>query len=372
MPSSVTPKDLQARAQSLWARHGRRWAAGDHSTAHLDIPLHPPTEAAVLADYDGARRWTESWRENDGGPIHITWQLRNWGRVGTNEIPVRARVDGPDNVAVLAGTQVQWRQWRDRAAELRDTLGETAELSDALAAHMRHVGDLDHTDFARFRDTARWLRSNPPRNVFIRTLPIRGIDSKWLERHREAIEALAGGRLPLRRPDALARLRFLDPQFAPAGMRDVAAPHADWDRLDLAPSHVLIVENLQTFLALPDWPGVIAVDGRGNSAPGLAQIGWMRATTIVYWGDLDSHGFRILSQTRLAGLDAQSCLMDVDTLLAHRDLWVPEPSPHIGAITQLTEAEARALTALREYGHVRLEQERISWDYALQQVSSVL
>lgn len=372
MPASVNPEDLQTRAQSLWARHGRRWAAGDHSTAHIDIPLHPPTESAVLADYDGARRWAESWRETDGSPIHVTWELRRWGRVGTNQVPVRARVDGPDDVSALAGAHVQWRRWHDRAAELREALGESTNLSAALSAHIRHVGELDPSDFARFRDTARWLRSNLPKDVFIRTLPIRGIDSKWLERHREAIEALAGDRLPLRKPDALVRLRFLDPQFAPAGLRDVTAPHAEWDRLNLAPSRVLIVENLQTFLALPDWPGVVAVDGRGNSAPGLTQIGWMRATKIIYWGDLDSHGLRILSQVRLAGLDMDSCLMDLDTLLTHRDLWVPEPSPHLGAISELTVAEAESLDALRENGHVRLEQERIGWDYALHHLGKVL
>lgn len=372
MPTSVTLQDLQTRAQSLWARHGRRWAAGDHSTAHIDIPLHPPTESAVLADYDGARRWTESWRETDGGPIHVTWELRKWGRVGNNQVPVRARVDGPDDVASLAGAHVHWRQWHDRATELREVLGDSTSLSAALTAHIRHVGELDPTDFARFRDTAGWLRSNPPKDVFIRTLPIRGIDSKWLERHREAIEAIAGGRLPLRKPDALARLRFLDPEFAPAGMRDVTAPHADWNRLNLSPAHVLVVENLQTFLALPEWPGVVAVDGRGNSAASLAQIGWMRSTNLIYWGDLDSHGFRILSQTRLAGLHATSCLMDTATLLAHRDLWVAEPTPHLGAIGELTHAEAGALEALREHGHVRLEQERIGWEHALHQLSRVL
>jgi hypothetical protein len=58
--------------------------------------------------------------------------------------------------------------------------------------------------------------------------------------------------------------------------------------------------------------------------------------------------------------------MDVDTLLAHRDLWVPEPAPSTATLEHLTEAERQALHVLRDEGSVRLEQERIPWNFALE------
>ena len=137
------------------------------------------------------------------------------------------------------------------------------------------------------------------------------------------------------------------------------------DALPVEGATVLIVENLQTFLALPPMDGVIAVDGGGDKVSVLSRIDWIRRARCVYWGDLDSHGFRILSRARQSGLALDSCLMDTKTLKAFRDLWVPEPKPFHGNLATLTEDEQVTFNALRDEGFVRLEQERIGWDYAL-------
>ena len=89
-------------------------------------------------------------------------------------------------------------------------------------------------------------------------------------------------------------------------------------------------------------------------------------------GDLDSHGFRILNHARSVGLEAQSVLMDSRTLYEHRDLWVVEPNPFPGTPSLLIESEAATLAELRTLGHVRLEQERIPWAYALEELGRCL
>lgn len=366
MPALVRVADVRARARTLWEREGRRWAAGDGSTAVLDIPLHPPTERDVLADYAGSIAWVRAWRDAAGADVEVMWEDRRWGRVGTQAVPTRVCVRGPDAITAVAGTSVQWRRWRERSIELVSALGNSEALRVSLTTHARVIGELDGVDFHRLRDVAAWLRANPSSGRFVRQLPIRGIDTKWLERHRAVVEALVGGDgLGLRQPPVLTRVRFLDPALAPAGVTDLTAPHAQLDALDVRPERVVIVENLQTFLALPERSGVVAIDGRGNVAPQLAAIGWLRDADVVYWGDLDSHGLRILSQTRAAGLSLTSCLMDQETLMAYRDLWVVEPQPYRGVLTYLTAPEQTVLAALREHGDVRLEQERIEWNYAV-------
>ncbi|HEY3545310.1 MAG TPA: DUF3322 domain-containing protein, partial [Propionicimonas sp.] len=346
MAALVRVVDVRARARTLWEREGRRWAAGDSSTAVLDIPLHPPTERDVLADYAGSIAWVQAWRDAAGADIEVTWEDRRWGRVGTQAVPTRVCVRGPDAITAVAGTSVQWRRWRARSIELVSTLGNSEALLVSLVTHARVIGELDSSDFRRLRDVAAWLRANPSSGRFVRQLPIRGIDSKWLERHRAVVEALVGGQgLGLRQPPVLTRVRFLDQALAPGGVTDLTAPPAQLDALTVRPERVVIVENLQSFLALPDRAGVIAIDGRGNVAPQLAAIGWIRDAEAVYWGDLDSHGLRILSQARGAGLSLTSCLMDQETLMAYRDLWVVEPQPYRGALTHLTEPEQAVLAA---------------------------
>jgi hypothetical protein len=91
----------------------------------------------------------------------------------------------------------------------------------------------------------------------------------------------------------------------------------------------------------------------------------------LYWGDIDTHGFRILDQLRAVHPHVASVLMDEATLLAHRDAWGREPSPSRAAPTRLATDEAALYQALGNdnYGPaVRLEQELIRWDSALERL----
>jgi hypothetical protein len=85
---------------------------------------------------------------------------------------------------------------------------------------------------------------------------------------------------------------------------------------------------------------------------------------VVYWGDIDTHGFAILNRVRRHLPQARSMLMDQPTLLDHRDRWVSESTPTAVTLDRLTEAEAALYADLvsATYGpSVRLEQERISF-----------
>lgn len=64
--------------------------------------------------------------------------------------------------------------------------------------------------------------------------------------------------------------------------------------------------------------------------------------------------------------------MDEETLLAFRDLWVPEPKAATGTYSMLTDGELRALARIRSEGDVRLEQERVSWEIALPRLTAVV
>ena len=224
--------------------------------------------------------------------------------------------------------------------------------------------------FATVVDVVSWLQDNPVRSLRPRQLPIRGVDSKWFEAQRRLVTALltVSGQ-----PDAAAvldaeprvRLRFLDPALAPAGLRDITVPVGEFAGLQAAPRLVSVSEDLESVLDMPDWPGAVAVHGSGYAVDTVALIGWIRNARVICWGDLDTHGFAILNRlcTHLPG--AASALMDEATLIAHRGLWVSEPTPHTGTFAGLTGTEERALARIRGEGDVRLEQERIPWATAL-------
>jgi hypothetical protein len=103
----------------------------------------------------------------------------------------------------------------------------------------------------------------------------------------------------------------------------------------------------------------------------LAVVGWIAQAQILYWGDLDSHGMRILSLVRQVLPSTESLLMNRQTLTRFAALAGVEPAPFRGEIGYLTPEEAAALRALR-HGDLRLEQERIPWDHVVSTIAGAL
>ncbi|OJU40718.1 MAG: hypothetical protein BGN97_05265 [Microbacterium sp. 69-10] len=378
----VTPEDLVSRAGRLYERSARAWVTGAVADARIDVPLHPPTERAAMADPESSVRWVQDWRRTaDRMPVDLVWEQRQWSRVGRQDVPVRAVIDGASDIATVVGRSGDWRAWRARISALRDAVlvdgAHRDELDVALRTYARTIAALDDTDALVLQSVAAWLVRNPVSGLRVRQVPVRGVHTKWLERHRAVVESLvaAGTGMPgLGLIDSEERLRMLvlDPLLRPGGLRDVTAPV---DQLAaLRPDGlrtVLIVENLESLLALPDVEGVVAFHGGGYRAHRIAALPWASTVRVIYWGDLDTHGFAILNRVRSAGLDARSALMESATLEAHRDQWVSEPKPFRGELELLTPQERRTFDLLAEHGTIRLEQERIDWSYAWERLAEL-
>ncbi len=125
---------------------------------------------------------------------------------------------------------------------------------------------------------------------------------------------------------------------------------------------VIVLENEITYLSLPDVPGAIAILGAGYAAALLRYLPWLADIDLRYWGDIDTHGFAILSQVRRHFPRTRSFLMDRATLLAHKEHWGEEKTQTAEAPVHLTANEATVDRELRldTHGpHLRLEQERV-------------
>lgn len=343
------------------------------------IALKPPSEREMLGDEAAAERWVRQWAELppvDG--VEVEWETRSWRSIGRQRVPVRVRLRDPDVVARFAGGQSahDWMRLRDRVGALRHRLGS----SEALGAAVRGNGDkllrYDDARFAQIVDAVQWLIEHPVAGLRPRQLPIRGVDTKWFGANRGVVTALHGAvtgstELGIVDADRLIRTRVLDGRLALGGGADFAAPVAQLRALPYTPDIVLILENLETVLALPALPGTIAVHGSGYAVDHVAELTWVQQAPVLYWGDLDSNGLAILHQLRSAHPRVTSVLMDEETLLDHRDLWVTESTPARGRLDRLTDAEQRALERIRDEGDVRLEQERIPWSTALRAVEAV-
>lgn len=379
----ISIAEAQQRVGRLYERRFPEWAVWGAESAVVDIPLHPPTQDHVLTDASGVRDWIQRWRSQErsfGDGARISWESRQWANAGTQRLPVRLVLEAPQHAAAFISRSAHWKAARSRCAALRELLEARRRapaatpvetIPDVLRRRMKKIAELDHNDYLRLRDSLTWVLENPEPGVYPRQMPIRGVDSKWLEKHSSLVEPLYAAAtgtssLGLLAPPAMVRIRALDAALAPGGLRDIAAPADQLSRLAWEPRGVVMVENLQTLLALPELDGVVAIHSAGYAARKLTDISWLSETRIIYWGDLDVDGFRILSMVRSSFDRVQSVLMDRSTLTAHLDLSGPDrrDAPR-GLPEHLTAAERDAFSALADHGHVRLEQERIPWQYAL-------
>lgn len=380
-----SPEQAVALLRGQWQRHAGDWLDGSGDWP-LRVPLAVPGERQASARWTAFEAWRNAWKDWRGG--EVSWVERRWPMLGCQPVPAALSLSDADALAELLGETARWQRARARFAAW-------VQRWPVLAAGLRRqyvlLADIDDTEFARLGNMLAWLQAHPASNLFVRQLPVTGLDSKWLETRislladwlRTLTELppdadfwLASG---LRREPDRLRLRVLDPALRErvGGLGDIHAPFDELAVLDLPVRHVFIVENKQTGLAFDDLPGAVVLMGRGYAVDRLHDLRWLQSADAVhYWGDLDTHGLAILGRLRGYLPQVQSLLMDEATLLAHRALWVPEPQPHrADLIEHLDAAEQMLYRDLRgdRWGvRVRLEQERIGWDVAWTRIASAL
>jgi len=233
-----------------------------------------------------------------------------------------------------------------------------------------------------------WICANPGSGLYPRQIPVAGIDSKWLESHKglvcDLVSAIQGTNerdfykvCGLKPPPQLIRMRILDPEIRSRfrGLCDISAPWEEAANLDIKPTYVFIVENLQTGLAFEDLTGSVVIMALGYGVDILGHIPWLHNARCIYWGDIDTHGFAILNRARTYLPSLETALMDKPTLFAHQDLWVQEKEQSASAeLSLLSNEEQELFLSLKNNvlgQQVRLEQERISWDAAWEAIQAI-
>ena len=340
----------------------------------VSIPLKPPTRAQVLDDETRAREFVRTWQAWEPAG-EVEWATRSWAGLGKHDVPVRLMLSGWDRVAEVVGRAGEVALARERFARLIQLFSDSSEFRERAARTNSAWIALSAEDFNRLCLALHWFHVKPQSGLRPRAVPIEGLDTKWIATHRRLLQRLLGvNDLGLAEGDRMMRVRFLDFSLAPApGLVDVSVPFGSLVLPD--DLRVLVVENKETFLALPHTPegsNVVLVWGAGYTAGALHELPWVRqARQIVYWGDADADGYAILNTVRTR-LSADGCsvsvvgaAMDIDTVQRFLHLAVADPGDTARVLPRLTEEEERARRFLIASGNKRLEQERVSLDWAL-------
>lgn len=377
-----TPADVRRQVQGLWD-NGRLLAArvnGD-PLFPFEVRLRVPGASDIGAQFDAVRGWVREWEQSS--IYQLGWREINHRQTGRNRLPERAVVASEDDALRLIGRGADVRRF-DQLAEA--TLDAFPQLRPWLARRALLVLE-QAAQWPRMLAILRWFESHPRAGIYLRQLDIAGVDSKFIEGRKALLAELLDQVLPadaivadavgarqfearyglLGKPP-LVRMRVLDPALYVAGLSDLSVPVSQFAALSIGAERVFITENEINGLAFPDARAAVVVFGGGYGVERLAQVPWLRTRDVVYWGDIDTHGFAILDRLRGALPHARSMLMDSATLQQHRPLWGMEDRDkrHTAELARLTADEQALYQGLRDdvwAERLRLEQERVGFGW---------
>ncbi|HET6628687.1 MAG TPA: Wadjet anti-phage system protein JetD domain-containing protein [Woeseiaceae bacterium] len=380
-------------ARGIVERVEKRWRSGEILAARvtgdslfpMEVRLTRPGPRDIAERFgevmDWSRELVSASREARGRGFTLRHETIQNRVQGANALPVSAVVPTESDALDLIRKRDAAAMFQTLAAE---TLARHPVLKGWLARYPHRA--LEHAaEWQQVLAVLDWFVAHPRPGLYLRQLDVPGVDTKFIEARRkllselldvvlpdDAVDRLATGtrnfnrRYGLRTESPLVRFRLLDPALFRQGISDLSLLAEEFAALDSPAARVFITENRVNGLAFPDCPGSMVIFGLGYGLERLSQVPWLRDTDVLYWGDIDTHGFGMLNRVRATLPHARSFLMDRRTLICHRALWTSEPGSgrYVGDTARLTSAEKalyEELLADQLGSCVRLEQERIGF-----------
>jgi len=379
--SWTTPAEIDAEMRRRWLRGDLLRAELGEGAYPLVLPLRRPAASEVSERFGEVRDWIRSLERGStagrGYGYEILWEEVRHRIVGKNRIPQRVTVATNDDALRLAGRSAE------AASFLRSATRTLARFPDLRAWIARKPLVLvEHADaWERLLDLLDWFRTHPQPYIYLRQIDVPNVDTKFVESRKALLAELldlvlpeaaydrtaSGTRAFERRYGLLAkptllRFRVLDARLHVGRFSDISVPLDEFARTPLDVDRVFVTENEANGLAFPAYPRSLVIFGLGYGVQMLERAAWLASKQLIYWGDIDTHGFAILDRLRGHFPQTVSLLMDRRTLHAHREFWTHEARPHAPPLERLTPEERSLYDDLRDdrLGHgVRLEQERI-------------
>lgn len=370
----TTPEDIARKVRRRWDDGTllRAYATNEPFVA-IGIPLRGPKPSEIGDDVGAVRDWVallDAGRREDRR-YRLTWQTVGGRHIGRNSLPARAVVSDFDQAWALLGVRNVVR----RFDEVLAVVGGRATVRNWVIGHPHRALELQD-DLPRLLAAFTWLDSHRNSGLYLREISAPGVDTKFAEKHRGVLSAMLDvpstapgflSALGLRSKPELVRVRPAPSLGLPRPATELGMRPTELAELSIQPRTAIVVENEITYLSVDVPKDGLVLWGKGFDVDKVGRLPWLIYIKVLYWGDIDTHGFAILDRLRAWLPQTRSVMMDRETLMAHQDRWVSEERPASSSLTRLTRAEqdlfADLVTdALGE--RVRLEQERVDWRWA--------
>lgn len=375
----LKPKEVYIQVHKRYWENKANWKKlllGEKSFP-IRISLKPPAGKQIFNDLKGYQEFISEWQSSSFQKL-VKWEKKTPNAIETQLMPVALVINNVGElIDYLDKTQIttHWEKLIECIVSYSDLLYKP------LILNIEKVEKLSLDDAELIIKTLEQLKPNIGKGLYLRAIPLIGVDTKFLESNATIISILLDALTENSVSNSGNLSNWLGCNSAPNGWiyirplceateKKLGFPilQLPSNRIQATPlpaNNIIVVENVQSGLALPKLKNTIAVFGGGKNVSWL-RGDWLKGKNVAYWGDIDSWGLVILDDAKRHLPTLQALMMDKSTLEAHKSRSVREQSSNNQVTTNLTSSEQEFLSELLSYANGesnRLEQERLSQDY---------
>jgi hypothetical protein len=308
----TTPADLKAQVQRLWDRGLllQCLLGGDHLFPRR-LTFKVPSSTDLTNRFDAVRAWITGLQQSVG--LRIVMRDVNHRVIGNNAVPREIWIDSLQEALQLIGKGGDAQRFANLVDLTRDRFPQLLPLLERRSLEICELAK----EWPVLLNVVAWMQQSPHPGIYLRQIDVPGVHTKYIEAHLGILSEMfdlvlpataidAGGtgagqfcaRYGLRDKPLRIRFRMLDPNLAvlPGGVdQDVTLDQHSFSTLAANVDRVFMTENEINFLSFPSVAGAMVVFGAGYGFDKLGIANWLGRCDVVYWGDIDTHGFAILN-----------------------------------------------------------------------------
>ena len=372
----VTQKDILKKLTTLYTRAEHIKAYLSNEPFELSIKFKRLSQKDIEQNFLEVQKWIEELNQS---PFDIEFVEINYSSIGKQAIPKVLEINQEIFLKQLSKSKI----FEQHKILIDQTIVKFPKLKELLISKPNLIILYDSV-WIEILKVCEYFVANPKPNLYIRELDIEGVDTKFIENHKKVLDIFLSAlwdrdisklsqngfekKYGLKYDLPTIRFRILDENLYIHNFSDISLPLNEFSILDIACERVYITENKINGLSFPDIPNSIVIFGLGYGVESLKNIEWLKSKKIYYWGDIDTHGFAILSQIRGYFPQVGSILMDEELIEKYRYLGVEEPKAKrfLGELDNLSLEEEKVFERLKSDDSLkglRIEQERVPLFY---------
>ncbi len=389
MRELITPSQIKRQLLAKWEKGYYLKHLSDGFP--LTVSLGTLSSRQMSDDFSSVQSWIDQYRRDQRLSEFLQWNELNHRLFGRQLVPRSLLFATPEDLARYLTKSRELESFSHLLLRLQAVDTRLESWGRKYPLELLKIAE----DLERLSTLYRWMIEHPRPRVYLRQIDLPGIDTKFTETYKGILSAWLDLTLEseyidettsrfedrygyCRKPE-LVRFRYLDPALSWRGCSDISIPSDQFAGLyrkdeELPITHVFVLENDISALSFPKVANAIALFGRGYTFDALKECAWLHRVELHYWGDIDTHGFRILDQFRSIFPHTRSFLMDWQTLRDHEISWGEETKPTRVELKHLTQREQDLYDELRFdriRKNLRLEQEFIRYSAVEKSVGQI-